>query len=58
MFFNILKNGCKVEALKLSAMPLIELALALYMITAWQIGYLMRLGRTRPEMGCEAVFDR
>lgn len=29
MFFNILKNGCKVEALQLSAMPRIELALSL-----------------------------
>jgi len=58
MFFNILKNGCKVEALQLSAMSRIELALALYMITAWRIGYLMRLGRTCPEMDCEAVFER
>ena len=58
MFFNILKNGCKVEALQLSAMPRIELALALYMITAWRIGYLMRLGRACPEMDCEVVFDR
>jgi hypothetical protein len=58
MFFNILKNGCKVEALQLSAMPRIELALALFMIIAWRIGYLMRLGRACPEMDCEVVFDR
>ena len=35
MFFNILKNGCKVEALQLAAMPRIELALSLFMIVAW-----------------------
>lgn len=58
MFFNILKNGCKVEALQLSTLPRIELALALYLIVAWRIGYLMRLGRTCPAMDCEAVFDR
>ncbi len=58
LFFNILKNGCKVEALQLSAMPRIELALALFMIVAWRIGYLMRLGRTCPEMDCEVVFER
>jgi len=58
MFFNILKNGCKVEALQLSAMPRIELALALFMIVAWRIGYLLRLGRTCPEMDCDVVFDR
>lgn len=58
LFFNILKNGCKVEALQLSAMPRLELALAFYLMTAWRIGYLMRLGRTCPEMDCEAVFER
>jgi hypothetical protein len=58
LFFNILKNGCKVEALQLSAMPRLELALAFYMITAWRIGYLMRLGRTCPEMDGETVFER
>lgn len=58
MFFNILKNGCKVEALQLAAMPRIELALSFFMIVAWRIGYLMRLGRTCPDMDCEIVFDR
>lgn len=58
MFFNILKNGCKVEALQLSSLARIERALALYLIVAWRIGYLMRLGRTCPEMGCEVAFDR
>lgn len=58
MFFNILKNGCKVEALQLSTMPRIESALALYLIVAWRIGYLMRLGRSCPELDCEVVFDR
>lgn len=58
MFFNILKNGCKVEALQLAALPRIELALSLFMIVAWRIGYLMRLGRSCPDMDCELVFDR
>lgn len=58
MFFDVLKNGCKVEALQLSAIERIELALALFLIIAWRIQMLMRLGRTCPEMNCEAVFDR
>jgi hypothetical protein len=58
MFFNSLKNGCKVEALQLSAMPRIERARALFMMVAWRIGYLMRLGRTCPERDCEVVFER
>jgi len=47
-----------VEALQLSTMPRIELALAFYLITAWRIGYLMRLGRSCPEMDGEVVFER
>ena len=43
MFFNILKNGWKMEALQLAAMPRIELALSLFMIVAWRIDFLMRL---------------
>lgn len=58
MFFNILKNGCRVEALQLAALPRIELAVSLFMIIAWRIGYLMRLGRTCPDMDCETAFDR
>lgn len=58
MFFDILKNGCKVEALQLSTIDRLELALALFMIIAWRIQMLMRLGRTCPEMDCEVVFDR
>lgn len=58
MFFNILKNGCQVEALQLAAMPRIELALSLFMIVAWRIGFLMRLGRSCPDIDCEIVFDR
>ncbi len=58
IFFDILKNGCKVEALQLLSIERIELALALFMIIAWRVQMLMRLGRTCPEMGCEVVFER
>lgn len=58
IFFDILKNGCKVEALQLSTIERIELALALFMIIAWRVQMLMRLGRTCPEMACEVVFER
>jgi hypothetical protein len=58
MFFNILKNGCKVEALQLSDTDRLETALAFYLIIAWRVGYLMRLGRTCPDLDCEVVFER
>lgn len=48
IYFNVLKNGCKVEAPQLSAIDRIERALALFMIVAWRVAYLMRVGRTCP----------
>jgi hypothetical protein len=58
IFFDVLKNGCKVEALQLSSIERLELALALFMIIAWRVQMLMRLGRTCPEMDCEVMFER
>lgn len=57
MFFLILKEGCKVEQLQLEDVQRLEVALALYMVIAWRINRLMRLGRTLPEMPADVVFD-
>lgn len=57
-FFNVLKNGCKIEALQLSNIDRIETALAFYLIIAWRVGYLLGLGKTCPDMDCEVVFAR
>ncbi|CAB3774741.1 transposase [Paraburkholderia humisilvae] len=35
MFFHVLKNACKVEALQLSHMDRVERALVLYMVVSW-----------------------
>lgn len=57
MFFHVLKTGCKVEALQLSKMERVERALVLYMVVAWRIARLMRLGRTCPELDTSLFFD-
>lgn len=57
MFFNIVKNGCRVEALQLSSMDRIERALALFLVVAWRIAHLMRTGRTCPDLDAELFFD-
>lgn len=44
MFFHVLKNGCRIEALQLGSIEKIERALVLYMVAAWRIARLMRLG--------------
>ena len=56
LFFNVLKNGCKVEALQLSKMDRVERARVRYMIVAWRIGRLMRLGRTCPDLDASLFF--
>ena len=56
LFFKILKSGCKVEELQLQTLERLEPALALYLIIAWRVLYLTMLGRTCPELPCDAVF--
>lgn len=58
MYFNVLKNGCKVEEMQLSEIDRLERALALFMIVAWRIAYLMRLGRTCPDLDAALFFDQ
>lgn len=55
IYFRILKSGCRVEELHLQERDRLEVALALYMIIAWRVLYLIMLGRTLPELSCEAV---
>ncbi len=57
VYFNVLKNGCEVEQLQLSAIERVERALALFMVVAWRIAYLMRKGRNCPELDARLFFD-
>lgn len=56
MFFNVLKNACDVEALQLSTIERVERALVLFMVVAWRISHLMRLGRICPDIDAELFF--
>ena len=58
MFFHVLKNGCKVEALQLASIDKLERALAVYLVVAWRIARLMRLGRSCPDLDAELLFER
>lgn len=57
MYFHVLKNGCRVEALQLRSIEKIERALVLYMVVAWRIAALMRLGRSGPDMDAQVMFE-
>jgi hypothetical protein len=58
VYFRVLKSGCKVEQLQLQERDRLEVALALYMIVAWRVLYLMMMGRNVPELSCETTFAR
>ena len=57
MYFHIVKTGCQVEQLQRETIDRIERALSLYLMVAWRIHFLMRLGRQCPDVGCEIAFE-
>jgi hypothetical protein len=57
IYFRVLKSGCRVEQLQLETAERFKPCLALYMIVAWRVMYVMMLGRECPEMSCDSVFS-
>ncbi len=57
VFFRVLKSGCRVEARRFEALDRLLPCLAVYLIAAWRTLMLCRLGRSCPDLNCEAVFD-
>ena len=57
LFFLVLKEGCRVERLQLGHIDRLYTALALYMVVAWRINRLMRLGRQLPDLPADLLFD-
>jgi hypothetical protein len=57
LLFLILKEACRVEALQLASMERIERALMLFLVVAWRIARLMRLGRTVPDLDAGLLLE-
>ena len=57
LFFLVLKEGCQVQRLQLGNTQALQTALALYMVIAWRINRLMRLGRTLPELPADLLLE-
>lgn len=55
--FRILKSGCRVEERRFERVERLERCLAVYLIVAWRTLYVCRLGRSCPDIDCEAVFE-
>jgi hypothetical protein len=56
VYFRVLKSGCKVEQLQLQTRSRLESALALDMVIAWRVLYLVMLAQTVPDLPCDVVF--
>ena len=57
IYFRVLKSGCKVEESQLETAERFEPYLALCLIVAWRVMYVMMLGRECPELPCDVAFD-
>jgi hypothetical protein len=57
VFFRVLKSGCRVEERLFEYMDRLLSCMAVYIIVAWRTLYVCRLGRSCPEISCEAVFE-
>ena len=57
LYFKVLKSGCQVEKLYLSTRERLRKCLALYLIIAWRVLYVARLGAACPALPCTALFD-
>ena len=57
LFLIEVKEACRVERLQLADTERLQTALALYMVIAWRINRLMRLGRTSPDLPADLVFE-
>jgi hypothetical protein len=57
VFFRVLKSGCRVEERRFEHIDRLLTCLAVYLIVAWRTLFVCRLGRSCPEINCEAVFE-
>jgi len=57
VFFRTLKSGCRVEQRRFENVDRFLPCLAAYLIVSWRTLYVCRLGRSCPEISCEAIFD-
>jgi hypothetical protein len=57
VFFRVLKSGCRVEERRFEHIDRLLPCVAVYLIVAWRTLYVCRLGRSCPNINCEAVFE-
>src|SRR5438270_9394234 len=57
ILFRTLKSGCRIERRRFEHIDRVLPCLALYLIVAWRTLFVCRMGRSCPELDCEAIFE-
>lgn len=57
LFFRTLKSGCRIEQRRLEHVDRMLPCLALFLIVGWRTLFVCRMGRSSPELDCEAIFE-
>lgn len=57
VLFRVLKSGCRVEERRFEHIDRMLPCVAIYLIVAWRTLMICRLGRSCPDLNCEAIFD-
>lgn len=57
IYFRTLKSGCRIEERQFEFLSREFNALAVYMLVAWRVLLLCRMGRSCPDLDCEVVFE-
>ncbi len=57
IFFRVLKSGCRIERRRFEHIDRMMPCLGLYLIVAWRVLFVCRMGRSCPDIDCEAIFE-
>jgi hypothetical protein len=57
ILFRTLKSGCRIERRRFEHLDRMLPCVGLYLIVAWRTLFVCRMGRSCPEVDCEAIFE-
>jgi hypothetical protein len=57
ILFRTLKSGCRIERRRFEHIDRVLPCLGLYLIVAWRVLFVCRMGRSCPDLDCEAIFE-
>jgi len=57
ILFRTLKSGCRVERRRFEDVDRVLPCLGLYLIVAWRTLFVCHMGRSCPDLDCEAIFE-